>query len=122
VVSDVLESLLMLCHTGRKAVYVQEVAEWASTVSENRGEYAALSAKAVGRILLQEVGLTLRRQSAGSELTLGRNIEKHIHSLAHACGLLKPIANIANCSWCQEMLRIDTNATQSAANKSGEVQ
>ncbi len=96
----VLESLLSLCHTERSKVYVGEIAELGNTILENSGEKSTFSPKAVGGILRQKLGLCVRRQGPGYELTLDDSVKREIHRLADAYGILQPLAT---CSWCQKI-------------------
>jgi hypothetical protein len=87
----VLEALMVACSEGRSAIYVREVAELVNGILLGRGEEFSLSAKAIGGILRNDLGLYSTRRGAGWELILSRQTRERIHRLAPAFSILSEL-------------------------------
>lgn len=90
----VLESLLVAIHEGRPEIYVNDVTEMTNALLLARQEKQVLSAKKVGAILRDKLGLYAKRCGAGYALTLDNQRCGRIHQLAasrHALSTLQPL-------------------------------
>jgi hypothetical protein len=103
-VSPLLESLIVVCHERRAAVYVGDVAKTASEILSLRGEWAAISPKEAGGKLKLLGFRTTRLDAGGRGLRLTREIRLRIHQLARAFGVPATEKGLPGCPECKQML------------------
>jgi len=84
----VVEALLTLCHEGKPEVLTVEIAELVNAILVGRHERLEISAKKVGAILRQQLGLYAGRKSAGYTLLLDSSTRRRIHRLSATYAVL----------------------------------
>jgi hypothetical protein len=115
----VLESLLVAIHQGRPEIYVNDVTEMTNALLLARQEKQVLSAKKVGAILRDKLGLCAERDGAGYALTLDNQHCGRIHQLAasrHALSTLQPSPHCPLCNLYYLGAVPDTATTEELGN------
>ena len=100
----VLEALLKQVHDGLPFAPVRDTTEWVNAIYLGRDERVELSAKKVGAILREELGLSARRKNLGYELQLDRGTCARIHELARDWAVLSLQNPRPDCPLCEDSL------------------
>jgi hypothetical protein len=101
----VLEALLVLIHEHHTEARVGEIAELAEGILLGRQQTIRFSAKAVGAILTDHLGLHSKRKGAGYELRLDSATCREIHRSANHWGVLSLLEPRPDCDYCGEVVR-----------------
>jgi hypothetical protein len=103
----VLEALLVACHEDRPEIYVNEVKDMVNALLLARQEKQELTAKAVGAILRETLGLYAQRSGAGYALELDTAYRERIHRLAMAHHTLSVLQPSSDCRFCHDSASSD---------------
>ncbi len=107
----VLEALLALVHQHHTAAAVREITENANAIFFGRDEGIEITARKVGHILRQELGLYPQRKGPGFELPLDRATCTRIHELAQGWAVLSLQNPQPDCPLCETASAVQNPAS-----------
>jgi hypothetical protein len=117
----VLEALLVAIHEGRERAIVGDLADLTNVILCGRQQHRTLSAKAVGAILRNEIGLSTCRHGAGYIVKLTGDTVSRIHQSAYAYGCLSTITPAPDCTWCEEIHADDLDSSSESSRTGDDV-
>ena len=107
----VLEAVLALIHQGSASASVGEITENANAIYFGRDEGIEMTARKVGHILRQELGLYPKRKGPGCVLQFDRAASARIHRLCQDWAVLSLQNPQPDCPFCQGSALVEAPAS-----------
>ena len=106
----IIEVLLGVIHEGKlRAIRVEELAQYVSSLLHSRGERWTYEPEAIGR-LLASMTIERHRNSSGQRVVFDRLTSGCVHRHARACGLLSDVNFNSDCPDCGDAATAGPNA------------